>query len=575
MELESIKMMKNNFLFFSLFVLIIIILLSLGISWMTCKGVKKELISDLQIEANRIENGLNSLLVEIKSLLIYAGKRIAKDNHNDPQIIWKHLQEVLGPRELRKAWDGPSFGWANLEDRLIVTAEFGVLANGYDLSMRNYPKAARVHPWRLHLDPPVLGKPLNTWSIAGGVGVEDESGNYLGTIALGLDLNYLTLLLENALASSNVEFALFHEHGKLIIHSPSDKNFYASEPFLHSLLSQTQNPKQTYEITDQEIIFAAYAVHLEHYPFIIITYIQSNVLYREWLRELFPHILEVGGIGILSLLILFLFWKAVLKKNRKLDVTKRNLENMLALARASDAAKEDFLRSTNQEMMVPLTAIKNHIDTLLKNLKHETETDFVQEKETKLLDEILEHALDFKNLTNHVLDITDVDLKEIIEACVIIHAKAAYEKEVTFVINIDDNLPKLQGDELKIKQIFVSFLGSAIKFSLPNEKIFIYGSQQLINDKNYIKIFIQENGFWFFEDSIQSVNDETLKIYRDNHLEMNYETIERLVHMHRGTCRVENFPGKGTHVTLLFPLHFSGKVAPIKGLGKNILPLKM
>lgn len=548
-----LKFFKNSYVAFFLLVITIMLCIGWGLSWMTYKSLVQETSVELQIEANRIEHNLASHLDEIQSLMIYVGKRIAQEDGNDSQAIWEHMQDILGASQLsKKAWDWLSFSWTNEKNQGIVHNVYGILTkNPINLSVRKYIKTAHQIPWTLHLDSPATGIPSGKWSLNGGVGIEDEKGNFVGTLAVSFDLADLTRRIKQVLTNSNIEFVVLNDKQKLVMNSTFDQSL---EPLFQTIAEKFQITMHPYHvIKNDNPIAMTYESHLSRFPLKIITYVKQEVLIREWKSLLIPHFLEILGIGLSCLLLLHIFWKRICKKNKELDVTKQKLEYVLALAKSSDAAKEEFLRCTNKEMMIPLSAIVNHIDILIKNLKHEMDIDLAWEKQIELLDEILNCALNFKNLTSNELDLGEVDLKTVIEECVIIHSKSAFEKNLIWSVDIPDGLPKLEADELKIKQIFVGLLSRAIKCSPALAKIEVIGSVQQIGREAYVKIIINDSGIRLSDELIHRISESLESMFeKANQIDIEFPSIERLVHMHQGICHIEN--DKGTSITLLFPV---------------------
>lgn len=524
---------------------------------MTYQAVLQKAEINLQTEASRIDSALSSIFYEVESLMIYTGKRIAWDKvEDDPHLIWKYLQDALGRRGATKAWDWPSFGWLNPQNQLIVNRVFGVLSSPYDLSIRNYAKAAREIPWKLHFDPPTYGIPTNHFALVGGIGIEDEKNQLLGILGVDFKIADLRERIAQGLANSKVDFAVFDIHKNVVIHSTTNLDFSAFENFFEKILENNQNQSYGALIEDQEDLLAiAYFSHLSSYPFTVVTYIKNEVLNEEWMQLMTIHMLEVMGIGILCLLLLYFCWKRIYKKNQELNSAKQNLEYIISLAKSSDAAKEEFLQRTNCELMVPLNVIINHVETLLKNLDHKMDTELVWERQVELLEEILNHASAFKNLTNNVLELSEVNIKKILEECVTIHSKSAFDKSISISIHVDENIPKLQADELKIKQVFVGLLSRAINYSLPKGRIKILGNQEIKDGKWYIKIIIQDEGLGLSDEMISNISERLDSLCQQDQTEMDFASIERIVHMHQGICTMESSPGKGTSILLFFPIH--------------------
>lgn len=544
-----LKINKSSYILFSFLVAGIMVSISFVISKMTYHSVRQEAEMNLQFESNRIGNALSFMISEIETLMIYTGKRIAKEEVNDLKTIWNQINDVFGRKESQqRPWDWPNIGWLNSKNQLVINHAYGI-SLPYDLSFRKYSLAAQKTPWKLHFDPPAYGIPTNSWDLNSGVGVKDDSGAFLGTLVIGFNIADLTARLTQVLVNQQIEFAIFDREHHLITHSSSDKTFSSHEDFFHFILNQDAK-----KIDEGEGDIIAYVSPLSDYPFIVIAYIKKEILIAEWISIMTLHTIEVAGIGFFCLLLLYSFWKRLYKKNKELDETKKNLEHVLLLAKSSDAAKEDFLRCINHELALPLNAIVNHADTLLKNINHAMDTHLVFERQIELLEDIINHALAFKDLTNNVLQLTELDIEKVIEECVTIHSKSAFNKSIRIFIQMAENIRKLRMDELKIKQVFVGLLSRAIKYSLPGGKIEIRGSQEIKKGIPHVKIIIKDEGFGLSDEMLSKMAERLDGLHeKRDHIEMDFVAIERIIRMHKGTCTMESRPGRGTSIIILFP----------------------
>jgi signal transduction histidine kinase len=562
---KVLKINKSSYILFSFFVAVIMACISLIISEMTYHALRQEAEMNLQFEANRIENALSTIIYEIETLMVYTGKRIAKEDPANLIMIWNHINDVFGRKaSQQRAWDWPNIAWVNKHHQQVVDHSYGI-SSSYDVSIRKYTLAAQKTPWQLHFDPPAYGIPNNRWKLVGGVGVEDDDGSFLGILAIGFDITDLTARIAQVLVNQQIQFAVFDREHHLISHSPSDKDFSSHEGFFHFIVNQDGK-----KIDEGSTDILAYASFLRDYPFIVITYIKKEILTTEWIPLMTLHVIEVAGIGAFCLLLLYFFWKRLYKKNKELDKAKRNLEHVLLLAKSSDAAKEEFLRCINHELTLPLNAIVNHTDTLLKS--HITDMQLVLERQIELLEDIINHALAFKDLTNNVLQLTDLSIKKVIEECVTIHSKSTFDKSIKIFIQISDNIPKLRMDELKIKQVFVALLSRAIKYSLPGGKIEIKGTEEIKKGALYVKIVFKDEGLGLSDDMLAKIA-ERLDSFQEkiDQIEMDFVAVERIIHMHKGNCTMESHPGHGTSITLLFPALELNETFP-KKKKKSVLP---
>lgn len=552
---------KNNYFVFSLLVVVIVIFISAIMAVMTYSTVIQETQLELQLSAQRVEHSLSSFFDEIQSLMLYVGKRIANSETKDSHVIWEQMKDVLGRRKWpQKQWAWPAFAWLDSEDQFRVESNYGIITTHFDFSysIRKYVKASRENPWMLNfVDSPGADIPAYNMALFGGLGVIDRQGNYMGTLNVGFDLSELAQRIHMALEIPAIEFVMYNKKRALILSSIPDNVLSAMEHYFFPIVGKTQLTGQDEELLNgwkDSFLTMAYARKISGYPFTVITYMQPSMFMKKYYDALILHLLEIAGMGLFCLLLLHFFWKRIRKKNLELKETKNKLERTLSLAKASDDAKEEFLRCTNNELMIPLNGMTNNVSTLLKNLKSETDVELVTDKQIALLDGILDYALDFKNLTNNIVDLKEVDLQSIIEECTIIVSKAAFEKSIAFEIKIDPDLPKLKADTVKIKQIFVGLFTRAIRYSSQKQKIEISASKEAKEGRAFVRVTIRDGGFGLSDEMIDNLEQNLNGVHEKDYMEMKFTEAERLMELHHGMFASMPHPGKGTVVTLFFPL---------------------
>lgn len=142
--------------------------------------------------------------------------------------------------------------------------------------------------------------------------------------------------------------------------------------------------------------------------------------------------------------------------------------------RALDNMKSQFLASMSHELRTPLNAILNFTEFVALGMLGE-----VNEAQVDALNKAIDSGRHLLSLINDVLDMSkiesgmmklfvenEIDLHEQINQVVATTASLLAEKpEVTFVKDIDADLPKLIGDRRRIRQILLNLLSNAAKFT--------------------------------------------------------------------------------------------------------------
>lgn len=217
--------------------------------------------------------------------------------------------------------------------------------------------------------------------------------------------------------------------------------------------------------------------------------------------------------------------------------------------------KSNFLFKMTQEVKKPINNMKN----ILENLKEFDDVASLKQG-IKLL-EANSKQLDF--VVNDVLDITTLDSKNIkimnnrynvynlfkdIEKRMQEYAS----NEVEFRFNIEDNIPYLYGDSIKLKQIIMSVLLNSIKktksgfIELSIESIIKYDVCRLI-------IEVEDSGVGMSIDKINDVLITTSELNVDDisnleKLDINLKLCQKSIKLLGGNLMIRSEEGKGTEV---------------------------
>jgi len=148
----------------------------------------------------------------------------------------------------------------------------------------------------------------------------------------------------------------------------------------------------------------------------------------------------------------------------------------------------------------------------------------------------------------------DIDLKEVIQEAITTVRPMSEEKGLSLTFNIDDDLPILKGDRLRIKQAVLNLLSNAVKFT---EKGFVKLSASRRNGE--VQVSIQDTGIGIAENDLGTIFEPFRQV--DGSAQRKYGgsgiglTIsKRLIELHGGRMWVESKPGIGSTFTFTLPV---------------------
>ena len=229
--------------------------------------------------------------------------------------------------------------------------------------------------------------------------------------------------------------------------------------------------------------------------------------------------------------------------------------------------KSQFLGNVNHELRTPVSAIINYAGLVLS----ETE-DQISQLQKENLQDLLKNAERLLNMIDSLLDITkiesgklevrieSVELEEIIRSAISTIESTLNRNHVQLIRNIAPDLPVLNTDRDKLRQIVLNLLDNAAKFT-ERGQVKISASEQ----KGALKLEVSDTGIGIRKEDLNRVFEEfhrggsTAKKFRGTGLGL--AIVRRLVGLLGGSIEVSSEVNVGSTFTLTLPLDYKTKTA--------------
>lgn len=287
--------------------------------------------------------------------------------------------------------------------------------------------------------------------------------------------------------------------------------------------------------------------------------------YFEWTKfPIFSEPGELGAIGTIGIDI----------SERK--AVEKNLLNAKELAEIASRAKSEFLAHMSHELRTPLNAIIGFSQMmqaeLFGELGHPSYRDYTGDilaSGTHLLN-VINDILDISKIEAGELELSEskVDVMSLISSTFKMLQSRADLAEITLVTNSTASTPRLQGDELRLKQVLLNLMTNAIKFTPKSGQVTV--SVQTADDGDMIW-YVSDTGIGISATDIERVlkpfeqaREGSLLSHEGTGLGLYLS--QSLAKLHGGLLTIESEPRVGTTVSIRFP---QSRVVPVRTLPVN------
>jgi len=235
------------------------------------------------------------------------------------------------------------------------------------------------------------------------------------------------------------------------------------------------------------------------------------------------------------------------------------------LATSASKAKTNFLTNMSHELRTPLNAIIG----LAELIESEAYGPLGSSEYKEYASDIVNAGSHLVGLINELLDLTRIesgaltidaeslDVFEVINDSVRLVEQLALEKGISLQVEVDDGLPLLMADRLRVKQVLVNLLSNAIKFTPKGGQVTAGAS---LVDRAEIHLRVEDSGIGMTPAEVEialslfgqvNQNSEEAGIGTGVGLTLSAQLVEG----HGGRMIVESEPMRGTTVTACFPDH--------------------
>lgn len=231
-------------------------------------------------------------------------------------------------------------------------------------------------------------------------------------------------------------------------------------------------------------------------------------------------------------------------------------------AELASKAKSEFIANMSHELRTPLNAIIGfsdmlHTGTVTSPEKVHQYTGYIKQAAEHLL-ELINGILDVSKIQAGKLAVEreKVDLAPVLASCLLIVEAKAREKSIAVEHMIDEALPPLAADPLRLKQILINLLGNAVKFTPDNGWVRISANA---GADNTALIVVEDTGIGMTPQEVETALRPFGQVdsgfnKRHEGTGLGLPIAFALARLHGGDLRIASEKGRGTRISLTLPL---------------------
>ena len=243
-----------------------------------------------------------------------------------------------------------------------------------------------------------------------------------------------------------------------------------------------------------------------------------------------------------------------IKLKKEVDDATRELMKANKELRKLNMMKSEFVNTVSHELRSPLTSIRGYVSLLYEDevgkvTKKQKEFLNIVKSESERLTRLIDDLLDIGKIEsgNMIFKFQNFNLAEFLQSYSKELKTLAKKEKRKIECNIPEELPVIQADPDRIKQIFTNLISNAVKFSGKRQGIRIY----VTNKKNYLQVDISDVGVGIANKDFKTIFKRFSQT--DNYLTrkaggtgLGLAITKHLVEMHSGKIWVKSRIGKGS-----------------------------
>ncbi|MDO8282572.1 MAG: PAS domain S-box protein [Thermodesulfovibrionia bacterium] len=248
-----------------------------------------------------------------------------------------------------------------------------------------------------------------------------------------------------------------------------------------------------------------------------------------------------------------------------LEKAHEELKELATELERTAQVKSEFLANMSHELRTPLNSINGFSEVL-----YDETFGPLNEKQKKYVNNVLTSGKHLLLLINQILDMAKVEagkmnlalsslpMKSLLNEISLLVADMVSKKKIEMLIEIAEDLPNIEADDLKVKEILYNLLSNAVKFTPEGGRIGMRASTRKAD--NEIEIVVWDTGVGIAPENMEKIFEGFFRVDTPysrvtEGTGLGLPLSRKLVELHGGklSARSEGL-GKGTSIRFTLPI---------------------
>jgi two-component system sensor histidine kinase BaeS len=233
----------------------------------------------------------------------------------------------------------------------------------------------------------------------------------------------------------------------------------------------------------------------------------------------------------------------------------RSFNSMAAQLHSQTEDRQNLLADVTHELRTPLTVIQGNIEGMLDGVYAHDEQQLSELlRETQRMSALIEDLRILALAERGGLSIRKepVDLPQLCGEILGSFRSQAESKGVSLTLEMDEDLPLIEADPLRIDQMLTNLLSNALHYTSEKDVITIHVASA---DEEEVQIQVRDNGKGIRREDLPHIFDRFTKSPESQGTGLGLAIVKSLVEAHEGEVHAESDPGIGTTISIILPIN--------------------